>query len=179
MFSIYHLTKYPLLSTSYLVPGLLLNPVLFLYGLNTILSRVLPPIIVDTSMQPAPYYPRGPSAEHPHLNIHASESLCWSYTAFIVCANLAAFGRVSERKQAGKERTRLKRERLQSQKVKTEVKLMNGNGSHLNGAGTLLGNGFAQKQVEDGTEVGSEPGSRDAAGSEDEYPSTSDSEVML
>jgi len=92
MFSIYHLTMHPILSTSYLVPGLLLNPVLFLWNLNTLLSRLFPPIIADAAIQLAPYNARGPLVEHPHFDIHSSESLCWSHMAFIVCAKVAAFG---------------------------------------------------------------------------------------
>ncbi|MCJ1278283.1 hypothetical protein MMC21_006098 [Puttea exsequens] len=103
---------HPVLSTSYLVPGILLNPVLFLWSLNTLLSRLLPPITIDAAIQPPPYYPRGPSAEHPHLDIHASEKLCWSYTTLIVCANLAAFGKVSERRRAAKARARDRKERV-------------------------------------------------------------------
>ena len=130
---------HPAISTNYIIPGLLLNPVLFLWSINTILSRVLPPIIVDAAVQPPSYYPLGPSAEHPHIDIHASESVCWSYTAFIVCANLAAFGRVSGHRAAGKEQARLKKEL--ARKMKREARLMNieirnftGSVIHVNGA---------------------------------------------
>lgn len=172
MFSISHLTMHPILSTSYVVPGLLLNPILFLYGINTILSRILPPISIDAAIQPAPYYSRGPSAEHPHLDIHASESLCWSYTAFNVCANLAAFGRVSEHRQARKERARLKRERNLKAKADGEAKLINGNGYHPNGGATL------NKGSSNGS-TSSKSRSRDATRMDDKYPSTTDSEIML
>ena len=129
--STYHLTMHTALSTNYLVPGLLLNPVLLLWSINTILSRHLPPLLVDATIQPPPYYPLGPSAEHPHIDIHASESLCWSYTALIVCANLVAFGRVSGRREESKEQTRLKKER--AKKIKREANLMNGNSKHFIG----------------------------------------------
>ena len=77
---------------SFVLPAVLLNPVLFLHGLNAILSRVLPPIAVpNTSTQPPPYHPLGPSAENPHIDIHASDSLCWSYTGLILVAQLVAF----------------------------------------------------------------------------------------
>jgi len=178
MFSVYHLTMHPILSTSYLVPGLLLNPILFLWSMNTLLSRVLPPIIVDAAAQPAPYCPGGPSAEHPHFDIHASESLCWSYTAFIVCVNLAAFGRVSERRRAGKERARLKRECMQRYRKAGKEKLMNGNGNHLD-ASAALGNGFAKEQDKEGYEVGSDSTGWDAGRSDEEYPSATDSGIML
>ena len=127
--STYNLTMHPALSTNYVVPGLLLNPVLLLWSINTILSRCLPPLLVDAATHSPPYYTFGPSAEHPHINVHASESLCWSYTAFIVCANLAAFGRVSGRREESKERARLKKE--QARKMKPEARLANGNGNHV------------------------------------------------
>ena len=87
---------HPAISKSYIVPAVFLNPVIFLLSLNTILSRVLLPVTVDATEQSPPYSSFGPSAEHPHLNIHTSEKLCWSYTVLIVCVQLAAFGKVSE-----------------------------------------------------------------------------------
>lgn len=98
-------------------------------SINTILSRVLPPIIVDASIQPPPYSTFGPSAEHPHLDIHASESLCWGYTIFIVCAQLVAFGRVSERRGKQKELATIKKAREQPDHTSREsrsLKLPNG-----------------------------------------------------
>ena len=84
------------------MPAIFLNPILFLMSVNTILSRVLPPVLVEASVQPPPYSTFGPSAEHPHLDVHASDGLCWGYTLFIVCAQLVAFGRVSERREEQK-----------------------------------------------------------------------------
>lgn len=99
---------HPSISTSYIVPAILLNPVLFLISINTILSRILPPIWVDAAVQPPPHTMLGPSPEHPHLDIHESDCLCWSYTILIVCAQLVAFGRVSGRREEGKVRARVK-----------------------------------------------------------------------
>ena len=77
---------------SFLLPAVILNPVICLHGVNAILSRVLPPIAVpNATTKSAPYYPLGPSAENPHLDIHASDTLCWSYTALMVVLQLAAF----------------------------------------------------------------------------------------
>lgn len=123
---------HPALSKNYIVPGLLLNPILFLWSVNTILSRLLPPIIVNAAIQPPPFYPLGPSAEHPHLDIHSSERICWSYTAVIVCANLAAFGSVNERRQEAKERARLRKERARKNFI--EVKLLRSEENDVNGS---------------------------------------------
>lgn len=105
---------HPAISESYIVPAIFLNPVLFLMGINIILSRCLPPIVVEAAKQPPPYSTFGPSAQHPHLNVLASEKLCWSYTFLIVCAQLAAFGRVSDCREAGKVKARSEGDRAQA-----------------------------------------------------------------
>lgn len=106
---------HPALSTSYLLPAIFLNPVLFLHGLNTILSRIIPPILeVRMPVQPPPYSTFGPSANHPHLDVHASDNLCWSYTVVMVCAQLMAFGRVHRLREEGKEERRLKKARAEA-----------------------------------------------------------------
>lgn len=128
---------HPSISKSYIVPAIFLNPVLLLMSINTILSRCLPPIITDAAKQPPPYFTFGPSAQHPHLNVHASEKLCWSYTFVIVCVQLAAFGRVRECREAGQVKARPKENCTQAKagarkKVRNTV-CMNGY-SHADGA---------------------------------------------
>ncbi|KAL9595919.1 MAG: hypothetical protein Q9219_006145 [cf. Caloplaca sp. 3 TL-2023] len=93
---------------SYIPPAIFLNPVLFLHGLNTILSRIIPPVVVAGTIQPPPYSTFGPSAHHPHIDIHASENLCWSYTLVMICAQLMAFGRVHRLIEESEEKRRLK-----------------------------------------------------------------------
>ena len=121
---------HPAISKSYIVPAIFLNPVLFLIGLNTLLSRVLPPIMVDAAKQPPPYSTFGPSAQYPHLNIHASEKLCWSYTFLIVCAQLAAFGKISECREEGKVDAGIKEERI---KAEADARNEVGKAVHMNG----------------------------------------------
>lgn len=101
---------YPSIARSYIVPAIFLNPVLFLISINTILSRLLPPITVDAARKPPPYTKLGSSPEHPYLDIHTSEGLCWSYTILIVCAQLVAFGRVSGRSEEGTARATERRD---------------------------------------------------------------------
>ena len=99
------------LSRSYIIPALLFNPILFLHSLNTILSRILPPILIpNVAVQPAPYTAKGPSAQHPHLDIHASDRLCWSYTIVMVGVQLVAFSRVQTRREERRERIKRKKE---------------------------------------------------------------------
>ncbi|KAI4276307.1 MAG: hypothetical protein LQ337_002574 [Flavoplaca oasis] len=117
---------HPALSTSYLLPAIFLNPVLFLHGLNTILSRIISPILeVSMPVQPPPYSTFGPSANHPHLDVHASDNLCWSYTVVIICAQLMAFGRVHRLREEGKEERRLKKARADA--VQSSVRSKNTN----------------------------------------------------
>lgn len=93
------------ISRNYVLPALILNPILFLHSLNTILSRILPPVVVQGALvQPLPYSSKGPSAEHPHMDVHASDRLCWSYTIFMVGMQLVAFGRVSMSRTQRRER---------------------------------------------------------------------------
>lgn len=98
--------------------------------------------------------------------------------ALIVCAKVAAFGRINEPRRAGKARARLKRERMLKHRISRDAKLMNGNVTHLNRA-AAYGNGFAKRQDEDVIRDCSDTGRLDAAKSDDEYPSTTDSEIML
>ncbi|MCJ1400081.1 hypothetical protein MMC11_003284 [Xylographa trunciseda] len=131
---------HPALTTTYLIPAILLNPVLFLHSLNTILSRILPPIVVAVPIQPSPYSTLGPSANYPHLDVHASDNLCWSYTAVMVCAQLVAFGSVSQAREEGRERRERKKEREERRKALNVSDL--GEGRIANG-GHRLENGHA------------------------------------
>lgn len=172
---------HPAISKSYIVPAIFLNPVLFLMSLNTILSRCLPPVIVDADKQPPPYSTLGPSAQHPHLNIHASEKLCWSYTFFIVCAQLAAFGRVSGCREAGKVKARLKRERAQEKagvrKENKEAVYTNGNG-HACGA-VECGSETPKHQGQQDGFLGPDPKLWHLEASDEDSTNTSDSETIL
>jgi len=104
------------LTTTYLLPAILLNPVLFLHSLNTILSRLLPPVLAATTPPAQPYCHLGPSPTSPHLDMHVSDNLCWSYTVFMVLAQLLAFGRVSQRRQTVRDR----KEALKSRKEEAQ-----------------------------------------------------------
>lgn len=129
-------TMHPANSKSYIVPAIFLNAVLFLISLNNILSCVLPPVIVDAAKQSPLFSTFGPSAQHPHLNIHASVKLCWSYTFLIVCAQLAVFGMVIECREAGKLKARIKGERAQA---KASTRRANGKAVYTNGNGHAKG----------------------------------------
>lgn len=134
------------LSTTYILPAIFLNPVLFLHSLNTILSRILPPIVVASTTQPQPYSQLGPSANHPHLNIHASANLCWSYTALMVCAQLVAFGTVSQSRAQGR-----KEHERKMKKKEAELAVTHGNGYGHVSSGKEFTNGHCKGASNGGT----------------------------
>ncbi|KAL9124565.1 MAG: hypothetical protein Q9217_006113 [Psora testacea] len=173
---------HPSLSTSYVLPAIILNPILFLHSLNTLLARILPPIIVDAAVQPPPYYARGPSAEHPHLNIHASDSLCWGYTVFMVCAQLVVFGRVSMRREERRERARRRKERPECSRnisVQGVSELENGSTQRAAADNTLLMTRL-QATITKRAEVASEELEEfDFDESEGSYLESTDSETIL
>ncbi|KAI9715589.1 MAG: hypothetical protein M1812_005893 [Candelaria pacifica] len=133
----------PPLSSTYLLPALFLNPVLFLHGVNTILSRALPPIPSDFPTPPLSNW--GPEATLPHLDLHASDNLCWSYTVFIVGVQLVAFGRVSQRREGIRERKEELRLRKEAERMKINGGGESENRKALNGIAN--GNGKLSKEI--------------------------------
>ena len=127
-------------STNYVLPAVLLNPILFLHSLNAILSRLLPPITVDAATQPVPYYPLGPSAEHPHIDMHAHDNLCWSYTCVMVCAQLVVFGRVNRMRNKRREKATNSEEVVSVTHTQTskEVQAPKPNATHATEEGVRL-----------------------------------------
>jgi len=111
----------PALSTTYLIPAILLNPAFILHLINTFASHLLPPSPPVASHSPHPFMESiGPvPGSTPYWDVHADDALCWRYTAIMVLVQVFAFGRVSdnrvarrERKAAAKERRRLESEAL-------------------------------------------------------------------
>lgn len=84
---------------SYIIPAIFLNPVIFIHGVNTILSRILPPVVAASPIQPPAYSMFGPAAVHQHVDVQSSENLCWTYTIFMICAQLVAYNNVSQRRE--------------------------------------------------------------------------------
>ena len=172
---------HPAISKSYIVPAIFLNPVLFLMSLNTILSRVLPPVIVEAGQQPPPYSTFGPSAQHPHLDIHASEKLCWSYTFLIVCAQLAAFGKVNECREKGQVKARMKGKRIQRE---VGARYENESAVYMNGNGHAVGVARRGPEIpiledrDDGS-FGPDPPLWHLEASDEDSTKTSDSETIL
>lgn len=86
-------------SLKFLLPSVVLNPVLLLHGINAILTYLLP--CLDGHDEN--------SYVQPHVNLHKNESLSWVYSALIILAQLLAFLRLrgaesaerSEQQKAG------------------------------------------------------------------------------
>ena len=161
----------PSFGTNYILAALLLNPVLFLHSLNTILSRVLPPVVATATAQPPPYSRLGPSGNYPHLDVHSSDSFCWSYTIFMVLAQMLAFGRVSSRRAAGRElKERRKEERRIAHEAEFEGTLKRKPFENLNGNGIRNG---SRKELR-GTSY-----FEDGHSSEDTTPPETEDEIMF
>lgn len=108
------------LTRTYLLPAILLNPVLILHTFNTIASRMPTTLAaVSVPQQPMPFY--GPTATSPYFDVHANDNLCWSYTVFMVGVQLVAFGKVSGNREAGRElKAQLKMEEDERRAMQTE-----------------------------------------------------------
>jgi hypothetical protein len=129
----------PTLSTTYLIPAILLNPAFVLHLVNTFVSHLVPPSPPVISHSPHPFMESlGPvPGSTPYWDMHADDGLCWRYTAIMVVVQVLAFGRVQDnrvqrrdRKAAKAEKERSRREEMQSvgesHERKVGAKVMNG-----------------------------------------------------
>ena len=120
------------ISTCYVLPAIFLNPVIFLHGVNTILSRILPPVAAASPIQPPAYSTFGPAALHQHVDVQSSENLCWTYTILMICVQLLAYNNVSLRREEHRE-SRSKNEELAQIELHSSL---NGNTSSRLAEGT-------------------------------------------
>lgn len=128
----------PTLSTTYLIPAILLNPAFVLHLVNTFVSHLVPPSPPVISHSPHPFMESlGPvPGSTLYWDMHADDGLCWRYTAIMVVVQVLAFGRVQDnrvqrrdRKAAKAERERSRREemeRMGAQERMLGAKAMNG-----------------------------------------------------
>jgi len=130
--------RMPGLSTTYLLPAIILNPAFILHLINTFVSHLMPPPPtisysphrIMESLGPLPGSP-------PYLDMHANDQLCWRYTAVMVIVQIFAFGRVSDnriaRKALRQERERIRKEKLEKIMDKSAPKT-NGHAVEMDGA---------------------------------------------
>jgi len=82
------------MKTSYLVPAILLNPILFLHSINTLLAQ-LSPTTLNPSNAALPFTIDSLKNWPEHkVDMHSNDNLCWSYTMVLVCAQCWVFGKV-------------------------------------------------------------------------------------
>lgn len=88
----------PSLSSTYLLPAILLNPAFILHLINTFVSHIIPPVPDIPSVSPHPTFETlGPvPGATPYMDMHADDQLCWRYTAIMVFVQLLAFGRIQD-----------------------------------------------------------------------------------
>ncbi|TEY50328.1 hypothetical protein BOTCAL_0278g00140 [Botryotinia calthae] len=123
------------LSTTYLIPGILLNPAFVLHLINTFISHLVPPPST-LSASPHPIFESlGPlPGSQWALDMHEDDALCWRYTAVMVVIQMWIFGRVSGNRISMKDAkaVRIERERARRERSaiieaeSTSAKLSNG-----------------------------------------------------
>jgi hypothetical protein len=96
---------FPSLSTTYILPAVLLNPPVLLHLINTFISHFLQST-PSVSVSPHPRLESlGPvPGSKPYFDMHANDQLCWHYTAFIVVVQLLAMGSVQDNRRKRKGR---------------------------------------------------------------------------
>ncbi|KAG9237775.1 hypothetical protein BJ875DRAFT_369284 [Amylocarpus encephaloides] len=107
----------PSISSSYLIPAIVLNPAFILHLINTFVSHcVPPPPTASRSLHPT-FEKLGPlPGSTPYLDMHADDQLCWGYTVVMVIVQVLAFGRVQDNRSAKKSAKAAKIERAKKDK---------------------------------------------------------------
>lgn len=84
-------------TSSYLLPAIVLNPVIILHGFNTFMSHLIPPAFTASTSHCQWLESIGPlPGSTPYADVHVSDRLCWSYTFVMVFVQVLAFGQVNE-----------------------------------------------------------------------------------
>jgi hypothetical protein len=182
----------PNLSTSYLLPAVLLNPAFILHLINTYVSHMWPPPLT-ISHSPHPFMESlGPlPGSTLYLDMHADDKLCWRYTIVMVIVQLFSFIRVSDnrvRRRSAREAAKLERERIRKEKseqleqMKMHVEV-SGIGSYLDGTcdppeGAYT-NGTAHREENGVVQVGKPHERRTESSSDESLTETSEEEMII
>jgi hypothetical protein len=188
------ITRMPTLSSSYLLPAILLNPAFILHLINTYASHVMPPPHT-ISHSPHPVMESlGPlPGSTPFLDMHADDRLCWRYTILMVVVQLLSFVRVSDnrgRRKSAREAAKLERERLRKEKSEQisdhrmhVLTKASGIGSYLDGACDFPEdhylNGTAHEEENGVVEIGKSDERRIDSSSEENFTETSEEEMII
>lgn len=184
------------ITTSYLLPAIVFNPILILHGFNTFVSHVIPSAI-NSSSSTSPHEwlkALGPtSPAEPYFNVHTNDQLCWSYTALLVFLQLLLFGRVQDnrvRRKSAKAAAKAERERHANGTMPVERKSAQ-KGSFevrkdvVDRAYDSVSKGAAQERMNGHTStlssgsVSSTWSKRDVSDSDESTQETSEEETML
>jgi hypothetical protein len=184
----------PTLSSTYLLPAILLNPAFILHLINTYVSHMDPPPLT-ISHSPHPIMESlGPlPGSTPYLDMHADDRLCWRYTIVMVIVQLFSFIRVSDnrgRRRSAREAAKLERERLRKEKSDQieemrmhVVSKVSGMGGYLHGACDFpedpYMNGKAHGEEHEVVEIGKPDERRIDSSSEESLTETSEEEMIV
>ncbi|ESZ90254.1 hypothetical protein SBOR_9367 [Sclerotinia borealis F-4128] len=110
------------LSTTYLLPGILLNPAFVLHLMNTFISHLLPPP-PTMSKSPHPIFESlGPlPGTQWAFDVHEDDALCWRYTAAMVIIQVWIFGRVNGNRVSMKNAKAVRAERERVRKERSAI----------------------------------------------------------
>jgi hypothetical protein len=132
------------LTSTYLLPAVLLNPIVILHGLNTFLYHWIPSAHALSASKHQWLENLGPTRGNslPYFDIHDNEHLCWGYTLLMVAVQVLAYGTVNDNRVRRKSaRAAAKAEREKKIALEAERKVskqaaamtMNGHGTGLDG----------------------------------------------
>lgn len=94
-------------TTSYLLPGIVLNPVLLLHGFNTFASHYIPSAISTVASYSRYKWMEDcgpPGNQIPYFYVHTNDSLCWSYTAVMVVLQVLAYIKIVDDRETQKKK---------------------------------------------------------------------------
>jgi hypothetical protein len=136
------IAKMPNLSSTYLIPAIILNPAFILHLINTFHSHMMaPPTTTSYSAHPV-MESLGPlPGSTPYMDMHADDTLCWRYTILMVFVQLLAFGRVSDnrvQRKNARAAAKVERERLRKEKSEKTEEIGAYNMAKVSGIGSYL-----------------------------------------
>lgn len=107
-------------SSTYLIPAVLLNPVVIVHGFNTLCSHFVSTTLPSSTSNHQWLENLGPAAAlGPYFDVHDNEQLCWGYTLLMVVVQILAYGKVNDtrvRKKSARAAAKAERERKAAQK---------------------------------------------------------------
>jgi hypothetical protein len=113
------------LSSTYLIPAVLLNPVVILHGFNTFCSHFVYTALPVSTSQHQWLENLGPAfAPGPYFDVHANDQLCWGYTILMVLVQVLAYGTVNDtrvRRKSARAAAKAERERKAAQRDNKSV----------------------------------------------------------